>query len=265
MTASNIALTNWALILGASSGFGGATARVLAHRGMNIVGIHLDSKATLPNAQAVQADVESAGREAIFINMNATNTDKRAKAIEKMVEAGVKVKVLLHSLAFGSLKPMVAETPEASLDQKQIEMTLDVMANSLVYWTQELVWANLFADDARIFSMTSEGNERILPAYGAVSAAKVALESYTRQLATELASRNIKVNAIQAGITDTPALRAIPGHQEMIEFARRRNPYHRLTTPDDVAHAIAEFSRPGLSWMTGNVIRVDGGEFIVAS
>lgn len=263
MPNGNISYGNWALILGASSGFGAATARILAHRGMNVVGIHLDSKATLPNAQAVQADVEDAGRQAIFINMNAASADKRARAIERMSEAGVKVKVMLHSLAFGSLKPMVGETREESLDQKQIEMTLDVMANSLVYWVQDLVWANLFADDARIYSMTSEGNQRVMTHYGAVSAAKVALESYTRQLAIELAPHNIKVNAIQAGVTDTPALRAIPGHEEWVDHSRRRNPYRRLTTPDDVAHVIAELSRPGVCWMTGNVIRVDGGEFIV--
>ena len=189
---------DWALILGASSGFGAATARVLAHRGMNIFGIHLDAKATLPKAKAVQADIQDAGREANFVNMNAASPEKRAKAIEQMAEAGVKVKILLHSLAFGSLKPLVGETAEETLDQKQIEMTLDVMANSLVYWVQELARANRFADDARIFSMTSEGNSRIMPAYGAVSAAKVALESYTRQLAVELAPYNIKVNCIQA-------------------------------------------------------------------
>ena len=263
MANGNISYANWALILGASSGFGAATARILAHRGLNIVGIHLDSKATLPNAQAIQTEIEDAGRQAIFINMNAASADRRAKAIERMAEAGVKVKVMLHSLAFGSLKPMVGETREESLDQKQIEMTLDVMANSLVYWVQDLVWANLFADDARIYSMTSEGNERVMVNYGAVSAAKVALESYTRQLAIELAPHNIKVNAIQAGVTDTPALRAIPGHEEWVDHSRRRNPYRRLTTPDDVAHAIAEFSRPGVCWLTGNVIRVDGGEFIV--
>lgn len=263
MANGNIAYTNWALILGASSGFGAATARVLAHRGMNIVGIHLDSKATLPHAQAVQADIEDAGRQAIFINMNAASADKRAKTIERMIEANVKVKVMLHSLAFGSLKPMVGETREESLDQKNIEMTLDVMANSMVYWIQELVWANLFADDARIYCMTSEGNERVMLAYGAVSAAKVAMESYVRQLAIELAPRNIKINAIQAGVTDTPALRAIPGNEEWVELARRRNPFNRLTSTDDVAHAIYEFSRPGACWMTGNVIRVDGGEFVV--
>jgi enoyl-[acyl-carrier-protein] reductase (NADH) len=230
---------------------------------LNIVGIHLDSKATSPNAQAVQAEIEDAGRQALFINMNAASVDRRAKAIERMVEANVKVKVMLHSLAFGSLKPMVGETREESLNQKNIEMTLDVMANTLVYWTQELIWANLFADDARIFSMTSEGNERVMLSYGAVSAAKVALESYTRQLAVELAPRNIKINTIQAGVTDTPALRAIPGSEDWVELSRRRNPFGRLTTPDDVAHAIYELSRPGACWMTGNVIRVDGGEFIV--
>lgn len=263
MTGDSITLSGWALILGASSGFGAATSRALAQAGMDIVGVHLDLKTTLPRAEAVQADVRAAGRKALFINMNAADADKRVTAIERMQEEGVKVKVMLHSLAFGALKPMVADTREESLDQKQIEMTLDVMANSLVYWVQDLVWADLFADDARIFSMTSEGNQRVMPAYGAVSAAKTALESHTRQLARELARRNIKVNAIQAGVTDTPALRMIPGHEEMIAATLRRNPYHRMTRPEDVSQAVVAFSRPELAWMTGNVIRVDGGEFIV--
>jgi NAD(P)-dependent dehydrogenase (short-subunit alcohol dehydrogenase family) len=259
---SDIALSGWALILGASSGFGAATSLALAQAGMDIVGIHLDLKATLPRAKEVQAQIQDAGRKALFINMNAADANKRAKAIERMKDAGVKVKVLLHSLAFGALRPYVADTREESLDQKQMEMTLDVMAHSLVYWVQDLAWAEIFADEARIFSMTSEGNQRVMLAYGAVSAAKVALESHTRQLAYELASRNIKVNAVQAGVTDTPALRMIPGSQQAIETTLRRNPYHRLTQPEDVASAIVAFSRPELAWMTGNIIRVDGGECI---
>ncbi len=262
MAASDSTLSGWALILGASSGFGAATSQALARAGMDIVGIHLDPKATLPRAKAVQADLEAVGRKALFINMNAADARKRAKAVERMKEEGVKVKVLLHSLAFGSLRPYVSETRESSLDQKQMEMTLDVMAHSLVYWVQDLAWADLFADDARIYAMTSEGNQRVMPTYGAVSAAKVALESHIRQLSYELAPRNIKVNAIQAGVTDTPALRMIPGHQRVIEGTLSRNPYHRLTRPEDVADAIVAFSRPELAWMTGNIIRVDGGECI---
>jgi enoyl-[acyl-carrier protein] reductase III len=262
VTADNHMLSGWALVLGASSGFGAATCRALAQAGMNIAGIHLDTKTTLARAEAVREDVEAAGRTSIFMNMNAADPDKRILAVEWMKGADIKIKVLLHSLAFGALKPMVADSQSESLSQKQMEMTLDVMAHSLVYWVQDLAWADLFADDARIFSMTSEGNQRVMPAYGAVSAAKNALESHTRQLALELAPRNIKVNCIQAGVTDTPALRAIPGSEEMIEASLRRNPYNRLTTPQDVAQAIVGLSRPELSWMTGNVIRVDGGEAI---
>ena len=119
MTTSNIALSGWALILGASSGFGAATGRALAQAGMDIAGVHLDLKATLPRAREVQAAIEAAGRKTLFINMNAADAKKRAKAIEQMKEEGVKVKVMLHSLAFGALKPYVAETPEESLDQNR--------------------------------------------------------------------------------------------------------------------------------------------------
>ena len=82
-------------------------------------------------------------------------------------------------------------------------------------------------------------------------------------MALELAPQRIACNAIQAGVTDTPALRKIPGHAEMIEYAQRINPHHELTTPERVAKAIGVLCDPDLGWMTGNVVRVDGGEDIV--
>ena len=66
-----------------------------------------------------------------------------------------------------------------------------------------------------------------------------------------------------AGVTDTPALRKIPGSDEMIALAQRKNPGGRLTTTKDVAEAIGLLSQPKAQWVTGNVICVDGGEFIV--
>ena len=63
--------------------------------------------------------------------------------------------------------------------------------------------------------MTSAGGHRVWPTYGAVSAAKAALESHVRQLAVELAPFGISVNALQAGVTDTPAARRIPGSERM--------------------------------------------------
>jgi enoyl-[acyl-carrier-protein] reductase (NADH) len=138
------------------------------------------------------------------------------------------------------------------------------MANSLVYWVQDLLRAGLLEAGSRVFSMTSEGSTRVVPSYGAVSAAKAALESHTRQLAMELArsGSGVLVNAIRAGVTVTPALMKIPEHQQIIDASIRRNPSNRMTTPQDVAAAIVAMSGDGFDFVTGNVIGVDGGEYI---
>jgi enoyl-[acyl-carrier protein] reductase III len=258
----------WALILGASSGFGAACAQELARAGYNIFGVHMDMRSSLPKVQEVMEGIRGAGRQAVFFNMNAADEVKRGVALKSMREkleetspAGT-VHVVLHSLAFGTLRPFVAPAGEA-LTKAQMDMTLDVMANSLVYWVQDLVAQGLLVRDGRVFTMTSAGSHRVIPYYGAVSAAKAALESHVRQLACELAPQGIRVNAIQAGLTDTPAMRKIPGHEKVVEYALQMNPSGRMTLVQDVAGALVSFCGPGTAWITGTVIRVDGGEDIV--
>lgn len=256
-------MSDWAVILGASSGFGGATAKELARAGLDICGIHMDRKATMHNVEAVIKEIKAAGREAFFFNMNAADAEKRADVVAQLKAKGGRAKVLMHSLAFGALKPVIAEDPGDDITQPQLEMTLDVMASSLIYWTQDLYRAGLLQNGSQIFAMTSSGGHLQWQAYAAVSAAKAALESYMRQLAFELATKGIAANTIQAGITDTPALRKIPGNAEMIEGAISRNPNGRATVPEDVAKVIAMIGVSEDTWMSGNIIRVDGGEDIV--
>lgn len=269
MTEEQQGLGGWALILGASSGFGAATSLALARAGMNIFGVHLDRRATIPNAERLVGEIRGMGREAEFFNVNAADEAKRQEVLDRVTtvmgerEEGGGVRLLLHSLAFGTLKPLVAVDGGEAITRAQMDMTVDVMAHSLVYWVRDLLARKLMGRGGRIFAMTSSGGARVWPTYGAVSAAKAALESHIRQLALELAPVGITVNAVRAGVTDTPALRKIPGHERMIEFARDRNPHRRLTTPEDVAAAIVALSRPETQWMTGNVIGVDGGEDIV--
>jgi NAD(P)-dependent dehydrogenase (short-subunit alcohol dehydrogenase family) len=109
-------------------------------------------------------------------------------------------------------------------------------------------------------AMTSAGDSRVTRSYGAVSAAKSALLSHVRQLAVELAPYRVGVNAIRAGVTLTPSFQRIPGSADIQQLALAANPHGRLTRPEDVAEAVATLSASASSWLTGNVIAVDGGE-----
>jgi len=261
--------TPWGLVVGSSSGFGAATSLALARAGLNIFGVHFDRRSNLPQVEQVIASIQNTGRDVLFFNINAADPAKRAEALNRMQEHWDKkddcnfIKVFLHSVAFGSLKAYLAEAPDEELTQMQMDMTVDVMGNNLVYWVQDLFRRKMLAQGSRIFAMTSAGGHSVIPKYGPVSAAKAVLESHIRQLAFELMPHRITANAIQAGVTITPGSGKIPGIDKLAEFARMRNPGGRLTTPEDVASAIVALMDDRTYWITGNVIRVDGGEDIV--
>ncbi|MFA3784129.1 enoyl-ACP reductase [Melioribacteraceae bacterium 4301-Me] len=258
----------WALILGASSGFGGASAVELAKAGYNIFGVHLDRQATMPIVNQIIKEIEKTGQQAVFFNINAADPIKRNDILDEIKERFIDkdkslIHVLIHSLAFGTLKPYISKKPEECITPAQMSMTLDVMAHSLVYWTQGLVQRDLLAKNGRIFALTSAGSHTVIPYYGAVSAAKAALEAHIRQLTVELGGMGVTCNAIMAGVTDTPALRKIPGNEKMLSSAKLKNPGGRLTTPEDVAKAIVLLCSEKAAWISGNTIGVDGGEYIV--
>jgi NAD(P)-dependent dehydrogenase (short-subunit alcohol dehydrogenase family) len=235
---------------------------------MNVFGVHLDPRSRLPKAREVIADIEATGSKAVFFNTNAAAERKRTRVLDRIEETLADgpadgIHFMLHSLAFGSLLPFIAEDPGEAVSESQMEMTLRVMAHTLVYWVQDLVRRDLLSRGSRIYALSSGGAERVALSYGAVSAAKAALESHMRQLTLELGPRGIAINCLRPGVTDTPALRAIPGHEAYMEEALKRNPHRRLTTPGDVATTLVTLADPALIWISGAVIPVDGGESIV--
>ncbi|MET0153090.1 MAG: SDR family oxidoreductase [Candidatus Binatia bacterium] len=303
--------TEWAVILGGSSGFGLATAHKLSAHGMSLCVVHRDRRGAMERIDAEFARIRSRGTSLLVFNADALDRQTRATVLDGLCEAmgpAGRVRVLLHSIAFGNLKLIapnassarddlsslaaelaiepdrLAQTidrlfaggldalhtlasppayPSASfIDEEDLTLTIHSMGTSLLGWTQEILRRGLFAEDARVFGLTSEGNELAWKGYAAVAAAKVALESVARSIAVEMAHRGLRCNVIQAGVTDTPALRLIPGAEQLKSHARLRNPFRRLTTPQDVANAIFLLSTDEAAWINGEVVRVDGGEHV---
>jgi enoyl-[acyl-carrier protein] reductase III len=254
----------WALVLGGSSGLGLATAKKLAKHGMNICVVHRNSRFQEAEITLEFNKIKTEGVQFVSFNMDAINPEKRNEIIIELKQhlgQDGKIRTLVHSIAKGNLKPMVAnENP--SLKNDDFILTINAMAISLYDWTQAIFEANLFAKDTRIISFTSEGNTKAWKHYAAVSAAKVTLEAITRNIALEFAPLGIKANCIQAGVTDTPSLRLISGYEKMKAHNELRNPFKRLTTPEDVANVVYLLCKDEASWINGSIIPVDGGEHI---
>ena len=253
-------MKDWALILGASSGIGAECARRLAKNGVNIYGLYLRKKRD--DIESLIEELSQYNVEVIYKKANASNEDKRLEIIEELKSQGnIRIKMFIHSIAFGTLKNMVGMSGDM-LNKKNIEMTLDTMCNNIIYWSQDLFQNQLLKQGSHILAMTSAGGRKNWPSYGAISLAKAGIESICRQLSLELASYGVSVNAIQAGVTETAALKKIPGHEDMVRDAIKNNPHRRLTVPSDIADFIELLLSYESSWMTGNVIRLDGGEDI---
>ncbi len=254
----------WALILGGSSGLGLATAKKLAMHGCHIMVVHRNSKTDMPAIEQAFAQIKATGVDLLAFNKDAMQAEKRDAILntirEKLGEQG-KIRALVHSIAKGNLKPMTGNE-QPSLQNDDFHLTLESMAISLYDWTKLLYENKLFTADARVISFSSEGNTKAFRSYAAVSAAKAALEAITRNIALEFAPYGIKANCVQAGVTDTASFRMIPGHEQLKAHAMDRNPFKRLTTPEDVADVVYLLCKDEAAWINGSTIIADGGEHI---
>ncbi|AWX46159.1 Enoyl-[acyl-carrier-protein] reductase (NADH) [Flagellimonas maritima] len=253
--------SKWVLILGGSSGLGLATARKLSKHGFNILIVHRDRRSELDAITGNFQEIISSGAMLHNFNIDATNPIKRDEAIKKIKKllGPEKINVFVHSIAKGNLKPMVDENEKVLVNQ-DFHLTIDAMAVSLYDWVKSLIDESLFAKDSRIIAFTSEGNTKAWKNYGAVSAAKAALEAIMRNIALEFAYKGVKANCIQAGVTDTKSLNMIPNSDNLKSESLKRNPNKRLTKPEDIANATYLLTMDEAKWITGTIIKVDGGE-----
>lgn len=254
-------MNEWVLILGCSTGHGGATARRLAEDGYGIIGFHFDRGDVRRQAEALRDEIGKInGGRVHFWNENAADMETMDSAVVRIAEitGGKPVKLLLHSIAFGTTMDLLGET---HVTRKQMDMTVHVMGTSLLYWTQRLHDAGLLGQGSRVMGFTSEGNYVAMAGYGPVSVAKVAMEAILRQIGWELGRFGITANAIQAGVTPTRALTKISDRwEDWVERTKYRNPMRRTTTPEDVAGTVSLLLRPEADFINCSTIHCDGGE-----
>ncbi len=277
-------MKKYALILGGSTGLGLASAKKLANEGYNLFILFRDRKAGAQEAEKEFEAIRKLGVECYGFNKDALRTEVQDEIIQLIKEQNAQIHVMLHSIAKGNLKLMVpykevmpkTTFTEASVNLLQEEfgeetaflkaddfaITIEAMATSYYTWAKALFDANLLAEGCSLLTLTSEGGRKAWRNYGAVSAAKAALEAISRQMAVEFAAYGIRSNVIQAGVTDTAALNKIKGNTLMKEQSKFRNPFGRLTKPEDVGNAVYLLSAPEAAWINGAIIPVDGGESI---
>ncbi|MBT3502166.1 MAG: SDR family oxidoreductase [Candidatus Marinimicrobia bacterium] len=254
-------MSKWVLILGGSTGHGAATAKRLAKDGYGIIAFHFDrGEAKKLAAETIEEVNKTTGGRCHYFNTNAASEENMNKYIPKIKEitGGQPLKLLLHSIAFGTTTNLFGEKP---VTQRQMDMTIHVMGNALLYWTQNLYAEDLLANGSRVMGLTSEGNYVAMEGYGPVSVAKVAMEAIIRQIGWELGQYGITANSIQAGVTPTRALTKITDDWEKwIDNTKKRNPMRRTTTPEDVAGTISMLLQPEADFINCSIIYCDGGE-----
>lgn len=253
----------WAVILGASSGTGAAIAAALARDpGLDIFGMHRGNHPD--GALAVAGHVEAAGRSArLHLGDAGTAEGAAAGARALLAAAGPRsVQVFVHSIANASVGRLASGAAD-QLRPQQFQKTLDSMATSFVYWTQELLARDLLAPKAHLLGLTNPMTETVIRGTALIAASKAALEMYVRHLAHELGPRGVRVNLLKFGAVITPAVEQTFGATRLDSLQRvlrRAVPAGRIASADEVARFVSVLAGEAAAWFNGATIDFTGGE-----
>ncbi|WP_027410691.1 enoyl-[acyl-carrier-protein] reductase FabL [Anoxybacillus tepidamans] len=243
-----------AVVTGSSRGIGRAIALRLAQEGFDIVVNYARSKeAALQTAK----EIEALGQKALIVKANVGKVEKIREMFAQIDEAFGRVDVLINNAASGVLRPAI------DLEESHWDWTMDINSKALLFCAQEAVKRMEKVGGGKIVSISSLGSIRYLENYTAVGVSKAAVESLTRYLAVELASKNISVNAVSGGAIDTDALKHFPNRDELLADAVAKTPAGRMVEPKDIVNAVLFLLSEQAEMIRGQTIIVDGGRSLL--
>ena len=231
-------------VTGGTRGIGKAIALRFARFGTARVALgYLRNDAA---AEETADELRNAGAEPVLVRGNVASE----RVVQEFASHGP-WDVVVHNAATGVIRAAL-ET-----DEKHWDWTLAANARALLSLARAC--APSMPAGSSIVGVSSLGSTRVLENYVLVGTSKAALESVVRYLAVELAPRDIRVNAVSAGVVETEALDFFPNKEQMLESSRERTPAGRLVEPEDVAAAVVFLCSPDAAMIRGQTLVVDGG------
>lgn len=243
-----------AFISGGSRGIGLAIAEKFASQGAHVIFTYLRSRS---DADAARKHLEAHGGKVSIYRANMGNEESVREVFASIQSEYGHLDFLIHNAATGDLKPAL----ELTMDEWQ--RSHDINVKSLLICAQ-LSAPLMQGRHGKIVSISSHGSERCLPNYTAVGVAKSSIECLSRYLAVEFAPKNITVNVVMAGTTETQSLKKIPRHEEMLDLAKSKTPVGRIGHPVDIANVVNFLCSEEAHWIVGQTIVADGGYSLLA-
>jgi 3-oxoacyl-[acyl-carrier protein] reductase len=235
-----------ALVTGASRGIGRAIAERLAESGASVAVNYWSSAG---EAEKVVAGIKAAGGSAIAIRADMGRVQDIKRMFDETVAHFGRLDILVNNAGIIIIKPVSATTEE------DFDRIFGVNVKGVFFACQQA--ANRLADGGRIINLSSSTTARLLPAYGAYVATKGAVEQLTRSLSKEVGARDITVNAVSPGPTETE-LFLNDKTPEQIDFFSKQSAFGRLGRPDDIADIVAFLASDEARWISGQNIRANG-------
>lgn len=236
-----------AIVTGASRGIGRAIALKLASNGASVV---VNYAGNADKAQEVVAEIEKLGVQAIALQADVSKVADIQRLFEQTIERFGKIDILVNNAGVTFYKPITEVTEE------DFDKIFAINVKGTYFACQQA--AHHLADGGRIINFSSSTTAMMLPTYSAYVGTKGAVEQITRVVAKELGGRQITVNVISPGPTDTELFRQGKSEEQINRFAQMAA-LGRLGQVQDIADVVAFLASEEARWITGQNIRVNGG------
>lgn len=237
-----------ALVTGGSRGIGRGIVESLAADGAKVAFVYNSNTAA---ADSVVAAMKENGHEVMAVQADVRSKEAADKVIEDVAEAWGSIDILVNNAG------IIKDGLLALMDAQQWQDVIDTNLTSVFNFCQAATRQMMSQRYGRIINMSSVAADVSNPGQANYAASKGGVEGFTRCIATELARRGITANAVAPGFIETDMTEAV------VEAAgkeiKKKIPARRLGLPSDIANAVLFFAQESSSYVTGQVLKVDGG------